>query len=460
MSAALATLQPAGLQTSVRGSGTALQTLEGSVSAFFALEAFDRRRGVATYALRVVNRTASALVCRTWVISRTGDAVLAHPILVEVAPLSTSSSHVPVWPGDFSSFDRAVAEIAGEGVHCIVEAPAPPVLVSRRTYAWLSAATAGVALAAFVAIAGVRAAVPRITAFAVPPEAIGGTTVRAEYSASGAGRLSYSVLAPDGRTLQAGTLADASGAIPVAIPASNEPGAYTLQLVMDGPLGSVASTRVINAVAQRTPGTAQIDAISVTPAVARPGQPIDVAYSAAGDAGYVRLMSSDGTIWQERPFSRDGQTRLTVPQLANLHEMRVMLRVTKGRTAAQSMAGLVVASAPATPIDRVPQIAGDDDPDTAAASSSDANGTFELLTPNVKSGGSIHVRILSPRNGMRIALTDTQSREITGADVGAETTEITLRAPSVTAPARYTVIASFTDGFGQESIVSPITVSP
>ena len=65
----------------------ALQTLAGSVSAFFALESFDQRRGVAIYALRVVNRTASALVCRTWIVSRYGDAMLAYPVSLEVEPL-------------------------------------------------------------------------------------------------------------------------------------------------------------------------------------------------------------------------------------------------------------------------------------------------------------------------------------------------------------------------------------
>ncbi|HEU5478701.1 MAG TPA: hypothetical protein VFU90_02660, partial [Candidatus Tumulicola sp.] len=82
------------------------------------------------------------------------------------------------------------------------------------------------------------------------------------------------------------------------------------------------------------------------------------------------------------------------------------------------------------------------------------------LAARVKSGGAVHVKILSPRNGMRIALTDTQSHEVTGLDVGDDATTVTLKAPAVTLPTRYTVVASFTDGFGQESIVEPITVTP
>lgn len=78
----------------------------------------------------------------------------------------------------------------------------------------------------------------------------------------------------------------------------------------------------------------------------------------------------------------------------------------------------------------------------------------------MKSGATIRVHVLSPRNGMRIALMDGQSHEVTGLDVAADADTITLQAPTVTAATRYTVVASFTDGFGQESIVEPITVEP
>jgi hypothetical protein len=440
-----------------------MQTLAGSVSAFFALEAFDRGRGVATYALRVVNRTHSTLFCRTWVISHGGDAVLAYPVLFEVAPLSTSATLVPVWPRDFPSFNRAIAEIAGEGVQCIVEAPAPAIVKPERIYARIAAVAVALGLLALGAAGALRAAAPRIAAFAVPPEALAGTTVRAEYDAAGAGTLSYSVLAPDGRRMQGGDLSDRSGSIPIALPAANEPGAYTLEMTMAGPLGTAQQMRVLNAVAGRGSGAAQIAAISVKPVVAAPGQTVSVAYAASGQDGYVRLLDADGTIWAQKPFARGGETELVVPPVSRSQEMRVMLRVTKGRSAAQSVAGLLVVPASSRPAAAAaaPQIAGDDDPGTGSAiAGSDANGTFEVATATVKSGGTIRVHVLSPRNGMRIALTDGQSHEVTGVDVAADADVITLQAPAVTAPTRYTVVASFTDGFGQESIVEPVTVVP
>jgi hypothetical protein len=61
---------------------------------------------------------------------------------------------------------------------------------------------------------------------------------------------------------------------------------------------------------------------------------------------------------------------------------------------------------------------------------------------------------------MRVSLMDTQSHEISGVDVGADATVITLHAPSVQVPTRYVVEASFTDGFGQETVVQSVTVNP
>jgi hypothetical protein len=439
--------------------GVGLQTAAGSVSAFFSLESFDRRRGVATYSLRVINRTKSALICRTWVLSASGEPVLAYPELFEIEPFSTSATNVPVWPRDFSSFDRAIAEIVGNGVHCIVEAAAPPQRKPGRTQALVAAGSIVAGILFFAAALGLRGAVPRIAALSVAPSALAGTTVEAQYSASGAGRLSYLITAPDGHRVAGGRLQERSGSIFVPIPASTQAGAYALRVAMEGPLGGTTETRIINAVLSGAAG-AQIDDISVHPMVAKPGQSINVAYSAAADGGYVRLVGTDGTIWAQEPFSKGGQTSLVVPPVAGGRELHVLLHVTKGSSAAQSMAGILVASAPApAPAAQAPaQNAGD--PNLPAAVDADANGTFEVPIRTVRSGDAIQVRILSPRNGMRISLNDTQSHEITGTDVGVEADVVTLRAPSVSVATRYTVVANFTDGFGEESIVQPVTILP
>jgi hypothetical protein len=382
---------------------------------------------------------------------------LAYPELFEVEPYSSSATQIPVWPRDFAGCDRVVAEIVGNDVHCIVEAQAPPQRKQGRGQAIGAAACLAAGLLAIASAAVLHAAVPRIAAFAIAPEALAGTTLQAQYSAFGAGHLSYLVTAPDGHRIAGGPLADHSGSIFIALPASTQGGAYAVRVAMDGPLGSANDTRIVNTVPA---GGAQISDISVHPMVAKPGQTIGVSYVAAASGGYVRLVGTDGTIWAQQPFSSDGQTSLVVPPVAAGREMHVLLHVAKGSSTAESAAGILVADATKSGVADGPQTAGDGDLDTAANGDNVANGVFELTTPTVKSGGAISVRILSPRNGMRIALTDAQSHEVAGVDVGADASVVTLRAPTVSLATRDTVVASFTDGFGQESIVQPITILP
>jgi hypothetical protein len=434
------------------GARAALQTAAGGVAAIFTLDGYDKRLRVASYGLRVANNSDATLTCRIWVVSAEGDATLRYPLLFEVAPYTVKSTDVPLHLDKRASFERAIAEVIGEGVYCMVEAAAPVTRMRVRLYPALAAAAFAVWVVA-VAASAFAASFPRISAFAAPPMALTGTTVEAEYATSGTGQLSYSVAAPDGRRIQGGSLTENSGAIPIAIPASLQPGAYTLQLAMQGTFSRAKEIRVLNTVPPKVidRSGAQITDISVDPIVARPGETVAVTYNAAGADGYLRLLGTDGTVWSQKPYSQSGHTTFTVPAVPSAREMRVLLHVIKGRSAAESSAGLVVALAKAS-TSQVDAL--------GSSSSADTNGTFSLATKSVKSGGSVHVAILSPRNGMRISLTDTQSREVTGVDVGSDASTITLRAPTVTMATRFIVVASFTDGFGQESIVQPITVRP
>ncbi len=310
-----------------------------SVAAFFALRSFDRRSGVAIYSLRVVNRTTSALFCRSLVLSRNGQPVAAYPQLVEVAPLSTTATQITLRTRDFASLDRVVAEVVGSGVQCVVEAAAPP---RRKAYGRLGilatlSLVCGIAILATTTL--LYSMIPRIEAFAVAPQALSGTTVEAQYDAAGAGRLAYIVTAPNGRRVAGGRLSDGIGSFFFAIPASAKSGSYAARLTIDGPLGGSSETLIINAVARMR--NANVGAISVHPMVARPGQRIVVSYSAVGDEGYVRLIGTDGTIWAQRPFSKAGETNLIVPAVHDRREMRVLVHVTKGSSVAQSMAGIL-----------------------------------------------------------------------------------------------------------------------
>jgi hypothetical protein len=447
-----------------RRSTNSLQTASGSVDSLFALAGFQRRDGVAVYALRVVNHTQAELLCSIWILSRRGELVLANSEPIVVGPSTTQTARVPVWVHGLPAFDRVLLEVAGEGVHCIAEAPAPQAN-PRRIYATIATAAAALSVLFLAVALGVRATLPQIAAFVVPPETLAGTTVQAQYDSHGVGALSYVVTAPSGKRIQSGTLRDSSGIIPVAVPATPPGGAYVLQLEKRGPFGKASEVRVLNTVAPRLGSGARIESLAVRPPVAKPGETIAVTYAATADAGTVRLVDGDGTVWAQRPFSRNGETMLTVPLLKDASEMHVVLDVTKASTAAKSMAGLVVAGglhplAAAAAQPAPVEIASDDDPNVPATSDADGNATFQVLDRTVKGGQPIRVHIISPRNDMRIALTDAQSHEVTAQNVGAQANTVTLTAPNVTQATTYTIVATFTDGFGQESVVSPVTILP
>jgi hypothetical protein len=426
----------------------------GAVYAFFSLESVDRRRGIATYALRVTNRTGSALVCRTWILSRNGVALPAYPEPIEIEARSDCEARVPVRLRNFPQSQWAVAEIVGPGVRCVVEASTPSKREARGTLWPLSVSAIAAGVAAVATALLLCMAMPHIAALTLPPEALSGTTVQAQYAAFGSGRLSYVVSAPNGRPLQGGRLDDRNGTFFIAVPRGVTGGAYTLRLVMESPLGSTSETRVLNALPS-TKNAAWVQNVSVQPAVVAPGRTINVSYAAEGNGGYVRLIGMDGTIWGERPFSRTGETSFVVPPVPNAREMRVLVHVTQGTSSAQSMAGIVVfgnsdatpSSAPALPAN--------------AAPTDDANGTFGLMQQTVRSGDPITVRIITPHNGMQISLADMQSHEVSGTAAPVEpNAEVTLRAPSVSVPTHYTIVATFDDAFGEESVIEPLTVLP
>ena len=147
-----------------------------------------------------------------------------------------------------------------------------------------------------------------------------------------------------------------------------------------------------------------------------------------------------------------------MPPIAGGQELRVRLHVTKGRSTAESIAGAVIA--PTVTRAAAPAVAGLAADDDDAATAGDGNSVFKVSATTVRAGNNVEIKILAPRNGMRISLVDLQSHEVAGVQTNGQSDVVTLRAPWVAAPTRYIVEADFTDGFGQESIVEPITIVP
>lgn len=454
----VALLQPPALQSRsldpfFNTGQTDIQTSRGSVAAMFLLADHDRGLKIAGYVLRIANQSGVKLTCRIWGISSDGEAALAYPLEIEIGPHSVASSSILVRIDQFKNLERAVAEIIGDGVYVTVEAAVP-----EQKKSWSTPLAFGGFATAAVVVGGVLvfSSLPRISAFAAPPVALNGTTVEAEYAASGQGRLSYLVQSPNGKRFQGGILEARTGVISISLPSGGQAGAYTMRLLMQGPFGGDKAFRVLNAMPPRTivRRGAEISRISVAPMFAKPGQIVRVAYAATADAGYVRLESADGTIWGQQRFSGKGSTYFQVPALAGTREMRVVVRVTRRGSSAQSSAGLIVSSAGFSALSAPPLRT------PGAPTPANFSSTFQVETPSVRSGATIRVRIVAPRNGMRLSLTDTQSRQISSVRVGLTQKIVKIRAPEVRLAARFVLVASFTDGFGQETVVQPVTISP
>jgi hypothetical protein len=61
---------------------------------------------------------------------------------------------------------------------------------------------------------------------------------------------------------------------------------------------------------------------------------------------------------------------------------------------------------------------------------------------------------------MVVTLTDMQSKEISTKPIGVDQDTVDIGVPRVSVATRYAVVMNFQDGFGQESVVQPITVTP
>ena len=431
----------------------AARTAAGDIVATFVLVRYNKRRHIATYAFRVFNFSTSEVVCVVYGLTNYGTPALAFPRPIRLRPNAKRETEISFAVHGFGSFERVVAEVRSENALFTVEAPALPQPKSVIPFMLLGLSTT-LALACAMLL-GFQRLPPRIVGFSLPPSALAGSTVDGEYATGGVGQLSYSVDDPNGKRLADGVLADGAGTVRFALPQTSDPAAYTVRLLITGPFGTISEARVVNAILPPKPkivvsSGAQISNIEVTPVVAHPGDLVHVKYAATASDGYVRLLDSQGTIWSQFPSSKDGNTWMRVPLFDRDRELRVLLHVRRGKSVAQSSAGLIVLAS---------KDAITDDPASSKDSGAE-NGIFSIASTRVRSGGALRVRVLTPRDGLRIALTDTASNEINGIEVGLDQDQVYLRAPNVQVAGRYVVVASFRDGFGQESVVAPIVVTP
>lgn len=458
MNGALA-LRPSTLPSSIAqsigelpfGSQAQVQVADGKLAAFFAFAGYDERLGTVKYALRILNNTTHAARARIYVDAR-GTQIAAYPLDFEVAPLSLRDDIVPVRMDVTGPYDRAIVEVSSPQTCFTVEAPPPP----RRSVPW---AKWGAAAAIPLIFAGAtQLAMPRVLGVTAPAKALAGTTVAIPYQISGVGTVEYDVTARDGMQLVAG-LGNASGVLRVPIPARGA-APYTVNVRMRNAFASASASATIGVVAPPVPKVrkpepdagALIGDLSVSPSPARAGSRVVVAYATQGQTGSVFLVDMAGRTWARAPLSPIGRAAIGVPQAAAGRDMRVVLYAQRGKQHAQSAVALTVLPSN----DAAKPVAPQAPPAQAASQSAEVT----LSSQVVSAGDSVTVRVHGIRGDVRVTLMSAGGTTVEQGDASEGDGGVSISAPTVSGVTTYYVVATFSSGVSQQSIVRRLVVTP
>jgi hypothetical protein len=443
---------------------TVIASAAGHVYGDLVPLAYDRVRGTARYDLRVVNHSDSAVECFAYVMCpHRGRRPVSQGALA-VAPQSLVSFPLEYRITDTSSPEPLIAELRSEHVSLIVEAPPPgsPPGEARR-----GAVAASVSIAAVSGIAALWLFLaPQIGDFSVPSSAVAGSAVVASYRTHGVGNVSYAYRSKASPAPYVMTVPGGSGSFSIPI-GQSAPDLYNVELLIDGPLGRVRQDAEITVrplpepqVVVRTNEAPRITSLSVASTAVAPGMPVEVHYAARAEKGELLLLDDQGGVWDHTAFSNGGVSQLRAPSLPGERPFRVVLRVSGRGGKAESSVGVIVSpQAIAFAPNSVP--AG---PEAPAAAPSGLPGLAENTVfrapARVRGGEAFEVMILSYRSHLRLALIDGKGHTVRAADIRSGERGHTLTAPAVKGPTPYSLIATYGDGIGQETLVQSIEADP
>lgn len=435
------------------GSQTQIRVRDGQLSAFLAYAGYDRHIGTAKYALRVLNNTPVPAYARLFVDVK-GTQLDAFPKEMEVSPFSMRDDLIPIRMDVTGPFDRAIVAVSSEDKYFTVEAPPPP----RQRPNWLKWA----AVAAIPLFAGGAAQLctPRILDVMAPQKALAGTLLQVPYQVSGIGSVEYDFRTRDGLQLSAG-LASQSGVLNLRIPRDGAGSPYTLRLGMRNTFLRAEDIATIGAIVPVTvkakpvsaPG-AVIKHLAVTPSPVLAGKSLTVRYAADATSGDIFLVDANGSTWAHSHLSLLGWTRLQVPQAAAGRDMRVVLHAQRGKEHAESSVAISVLPAETDVAQSVPQLRKRPTPRTAPAAAA-----LGLSSQVVSPGDTVTASISGVRGDVRITLMGGNGATLAQGDAD-DTNGVTLTAPNVSIPTTFYVVATFTNGVSQQSIVKRLVVTP
>jgi hypothetical protein len=89
-----------------------------------------------------------------------------------------------------------------------------------------------------------------------------------------------------------------------------------------------------------------------------------------------------------------------------------------------------------------------------------ANVGMTLSTDQPAPGDVVTVMLDGPHGDARITMTDDAGTSVEQGDIPSTQNAVTLTVPSVTKPATYYVMASISQGVGEQTVVRKLTVTP
>jgi hypothetical protein len=438
-------------QAQLYGTRAQLAAGDGEVEGYLALAGCDKRAGTASYALRIVNQSQHLLRARMTCARLRGDAILAYPLDIHVAPFSISETLLPVRVADVGPYDRAIVQVSGGDIAFSLEAPAPRRFGKRSR--WMIAAAASLALTLGSAFAA-AASTPRLSLLAAPNRAFSGTSVDVPYAFGGWASLQYQLQTRDGRQLSAGLLTSHEGTLHFSVPASAGSNVL-LSVDVAGPFGRLSRTQriAIAAAAPQKPKTAaasvpHISEFAVATSAVHAGSDVRFTYTTDARVGEVWLIDDAGRLWARGPITPYGETTFKVPQGAAGRQMRAVLHARNQKLDTVASVGVMVMPGALM-----------SDAQTGDAPKAQNVG-MTLSTEQAAPGDEVMVTIDGAHGDARVTMTDESGNSVEQGDIPSSQNVVSLTAPSVTKPSTYYVMASITQGIGEQTVVRKLVVSP
>jgi hypothetical protein len=495
----------AAIERAMPAAGSTLALPQGEIAGDFRASGRVDNRRRPIYELLIANDTAAPIATFAYALDgRTQSRVTWDAIIVPAHSAVAVDIDVAVRPRGREP--RMIAEVYTLDSKLVIDAKGDAGItraVARRAIA--TVAGMAVVLTGSLAYAAMR---PHVAALVAPQTVASGASFDVAYDARGSSA-TYSVDTPDGVEVASGTLDPRAGSFSVALPHADVSLGYDVSVAAAGPLGNDSRTIHVVALAPVNVASTNVPAVNVTHvSVERDavdgGQPIVVRYRSTVPGGNVRLIDQYGTVRGEALLSSRGRSTLVAPYVDADQDLRVVVNAQRGdehasaavpvtvrHVAAPAEAALATAAAvpalaarpnapAATNADTAQQSAADNPEDAAATAAQprDQNSPAPTIDDNAEpvvvlpgppisvdphqvAGQPVRVSVLHHDAGLHLSMMAPGGAELVSENVSPSVTSVLLEAPTqlVDGGKGYSIVATFSRGVGQETVIRPISFS-